>query len=164
MNGAEYELLRIRDDKSKNAKRYLSLTERVQSMLRGRVERNDSNCIFFNENGDGPYRISSLDHQNKRLRKQLQLPEDAVIHSLRHTRLTRLGESGAEEFAIMKMAGYSSVTVSERYTHPSSESVERTFSKLQEFSAGAIKQRPATMADSRPRVLETSVVQVKLIE
>jgi len=45
----------------------------------------------------------------------LQLPNDCVIHSLRHTFLTRFGEAGADAFTIKKVAGHSSVTISERY-------------------------------------------------
>ena len=53
-----------------------------------------------------------------------------MIHSLRHTMLTRLGESGADAFTIMKIAGHSSVTVSQRYVHPSPESLEKAFERL----------------------------------
>src|SRR5437764_14887905 len=56
---------------------------------------------------------------------------DFVIHSLRHTMLTRLGESGVDAFTIMGIAGHSSITVSQRYVHPTPEAVERTFERLQ---------------------------------
>ena len=45
--------------------------------------------------------------------------------------LTRLGESGVDAFTIMKIAGHSSITVSQRYVHPSPEAVERAFERLQ---------------------------------
>ena len=45
--------------------------------------------------------------------------------------LTRLGESGVDAFTIMRIAGHSSVIVSQRYVHPSSEAVERAFERLQ---------------------------------
>jgi len=53
-----------------------------------------------------------------------------VIHSLRHTMLTRLGRSRADAFTIMRIAGHSSVTVSQRYVHPSPESLERAFERM----------------------------------
>jgi site-specific recombinase XerD len=53
-----------------------------------------------------------------------------VLHSLRHTFGTRLGESGADAFAIMRLKGHSTVTVSHRYVHPSPESVELFFERL----------------------------------
>jgi len=56
---------------------------------------------------------------------------DFVLHSLRHTMLTRLGESGVDAITIMRIAGHSSITVSQRYIHPTPEAVERAFERLQ---------------------------------
>ena len=44
--------------------------------------------------------------------------------------LTRLGEAGADAFTIMRIAGHSSVTISQRYVHPSPEAVEKAFERL----------------------------------
>jgi integrase len=159
VNGAKFGLLRVRDGKSENAKRILLLTERVQMMLKARVEANGSLWIFPDRTGEKPYLDTSIEHQHKKLRRQLQLPEEAVVHSFRHTFLTRLGESGVDVFSIMKIAGHSSVKVSEKYVHPSSESVERAFARLQEFNETALKQLPATVpATSVDIGAETSVV------
>jgi integrase/recombinase XerD len=114
-------------------------------MLKGRIEANDSPWIFPDREGKRPYLISSLDHQHKRLRRRLQLPEEAVIHSLRDTVLTRLGESGVDVFTIKKIAGHSSVTVSEKHVHPSSESMERAFVRLREFNEKATRQLSAAI-------------------
>jgi len=54
-----------------------------------------------------------------------------VLHSLRHTVLTRLGEQGTDAFTIKRIADHSSITVSERYVHPSGEAMERAFERLQ---------------------------------
>ena len=64
-------------------------------------------------------------------------PHDFVIHSMRHTCLTRLGEAGADAFTIMKLAGHSSVTVSLRYVHPTPEAVERAFDRLEALNQKA---------------------------
>jgi hypothetical protein len=45
--------------------------------------------------------------------------------------LTRLGLLGVDAFTIMRIAGHSSITISQRYVHPSPESVERAFEKLE---------------------------------
>jgi site-specific recombinase XerD len=73
---------------------------------------------------------SHLDQQHSRVRKLLKFPSDFVLHSLRHTFGTRLGESGADVFTIMKLMGHSSVTVSQRYVHPSPETIELAFERL----------------------------------
>ena len=77
-----------------------------------------------------PYLVTSLDHIHAKLRDDLQLPKDCVIHSLRHTFLTRFGEAGADAFTIKKVAGHSSVTISERYIHPTPEGQERAFERF----------------------------------
>ena len=74
--------------------------------------------------------MDKLDKMHKR-REALKLPKEFVLHSLRHTMLTRLGESGADAFTIMRVAGHSTVVVSQRYVHRSPESVERAFERLQ---------------------------------
>jgi integrase len=58
------------------------------------------------------------------------MPDDFVVHSPRHTMLTRLGIQGVDAFTIMKIAGHSSITILQRYVHRSPESVERAFEKL----------------------------------
>ena len=60
-----------------------------------------------------------------------------ALHSLRHTMLTRLGESGVDAFTIMRIAGHSSIVVSQRYIHPTPEAVERAFERLQLSGANA---------------------------
>jgi hypothetical protein len=43
---------------------------------------------------------------------------------------TRLGESGADAFTIMRLMGHSTVTVSQRYVHPSPEAVELAYERM----------------------------------
>ena len=80
--------------------------------------------------------VWSLDRQHAELRERLkerlhlQDPAEFVVYSFRHTMLTRLGESGADAFTIMKIAGHSDIRVSQRYVHPSPESQERAFERL----------------------------------
>ena len=61
--------------------------------------------------------------------------------------LTRLGEAGADAFTIMRIAGHSSVTISQRYVHPTPESLERAFERLenlntQKFEEGELGEAP----------------------
>ena len=71
-----------------------------------------------------------LGQQQSRVRAALKFPADFVLHSLRHTFGTRLGEAGADAFTIMRLMGHSTVTVSQRYVHPSPEAVELAFGRL----------------------------------
>jgi hypothetical protein len=70
--------------------------------------------------------------------------------------LTRLGESGVDAFTIMRIAGHSSIVVSQRYIHPTPEAVERAFERLQLHGADPeieVKRLPpATVSATLTRV------------
>ena len=96
-------------------------------------------CGVFPGETESAFLATSLNHQHIRVRRLLGLSDDFVIHSLRHTMLTRLGEAGVDAFTIMKIAGHSSITVSQRYVHPSPESLERAFERLEAFNLASGK-------------------------
>lgn len=127
--------IQIRHGKTNNAKRNLSLTARAAELLKARKAAVKSVWVFPGETDEAPILGTSLDHQHDVVRERLGLPKDFVIHSLRHTMLTRLGEAGADAFTIMRIAGHSSVTTSQRYVHPTPEGLERAFERFQELNA-----------------------------
>ena len=51
-------------------------------------------------------------------------------YCLRHTALTRFAESGCDAFTLAKIAGHSSITITQRYCHPQAEAIERAFQKV----------------------------------
>ncbi|MCH6554482.1 MAG: tyrosine-type recombinase/integrase [Acidobacteria bacterium] len=53
-----------------------------------------------------------------------------VLYSLRHTFLTRLGESGCDAWTLARIAGHSSISVSARYVHPSEGAVHDAIERL----------------------------------
>jgi integrase len=44
-----------------------------------------------------------------------------VLYSLRHTFLTRLGQSGCDVWTLARIVGHSSIAISSRYVHPSED-------------------------------------------
>ena len=56
--------------------------------------------------------------------------------------LTRLGKAGADTFTIMRIGGDSSVTVSQRYVHPSPEALERALERLEVLNGKAARVLP----------------------
>jgi len=145
--GARFGYLRVRDGKSKNARRNIPLTDKAASVMRSR-RTGTAALVFANRNGRR-YLVTSINHLHQKARTTLKLPKDFVIHSLRHTMLTRLGESGVDAFTIMRIAGHSSITVSQRYVHPSSEAVERAFERL---------QLSGTSVGTEPKILPPATV------
>jgi integrase len=127
-SGKKFGYLQIREGKTSNAQRAVSLTPRATALLAAREHISD--YVFPSESLKTPYLVSSLSHAHAKVRVKLALPEDFVLHSLRHTALTRLGDAGVGAFEIMRIAGHSTVTVSQRYVHPSSDAMETAFEKF----------------------------------
>jgi integrase len=138
---AKFGYLKVVAGKSKNARRTIPLTDRVALMLRRRMGQTTSPLVFANREGK-PYLVTSINHLHHKVRSSMGLPKDFVIHSLRHTMLTRLGESGVDAFTIMRIAGHSSITVSQRYVHPSQEAMERAFQCLEALRGSTLGQEP----------------------
>jgi Phage integrase family len=68
---------------------------------------------------------------NAEAKKQgLSLIKPFVLYSLRHTFLTRLGQSGCDAWTLARIAGHSSIAISSRYVHPSEDTVLAAFSRL----------------------------------
>jgi len=141
IKGARFGFLRVRKGKSKNARRVLPLTDRASEMLRRRA--GSSTLVFANRQGR-PCLVTSLNHMHRDTcapkvqgKRRPIFSADFVMYSLRHTMLTRLGESGVDAFTIMRIAGHSSIVVSQRYLHPTPETVERALERLQLSGADA---------------------------
>ena len=134
--GCRYGYLTVRKGKSENARRNVSLTARVREMLLNRSLESASTYVFANDQNK-PFWNSSLAKMHTRVRTALGFSGEFVLHSLRHTALTRLGESGCDAFTIKRLAGHSSITVSERYVHPTPEGLERAFERLEAFNTAA---------------------------
>lgn len=150
---AEFGYLHVRDGKSKNAQRNVPFTSRVRAMLVVRARQVHSALVFPNPDGRA-YLVTSLDHQHGTVRDSLRAPKDFVIHSLRHTYGTRLGEARADAFEIMRLMGHSSVTVSQRYVHPTPRALESAVRRLEMLNQNAAvkqtqgepRQVPATVS------------------
>jgi len=114
---------------SKNSKaRNVPLTTRVVEMLRARSLT--SGELVFVRTGGRPLVATWLNERHRALRAKLKLTSDFVPHSFRHTFGTRLGEAGADPFTIMKLMGHSSVVVSQRYVHPTPETLELAVERM----------------------------------
>jgi len=159
VNGAKYGYLHVRNGKSRNARRNVPLTAGARNMLATRKAAAKGPWVFTNEEGTGQLSRSTVSHQHTELRRKLKFPEGFVVHGFRHTMLTRLGASGTDVFTIKKIAGHSSVTVSEKYVHPTPESLERAFERLDDYNARAVKSLP-----EGAKVLQVATVSATVTE
>jgi integrase len=138
-------LIQIVDGKSKAARRVLPMTPRVHKLLGARHEAAaapDEGWIF-------PCLSSTWTFKSKRTAKCEHFNGDAakeqhkkaladsgvkpfVPYTLRHTALTRLGEaSGGDVFVLARIAGHSSITITQRYVHPQADAISRVFQASQ---------------------------------
>lgn len=146
---AKFGYLRIPGGKTRYAERNLSLTKKVSEMLQRRFAECQSGLVFPNHK-DALYDVPYLDHMHQKVREDLKWSGEFVIHSLRHTMLTRLGESGVSAFTIMRIAGHSSITVSQRYVHPSPESLERAFERFETMQISKALEIKESASDGVP--------------
>lgn len=160
VGSAAFGYLRVREGKSKNAKRTVPITARARLMLEERLRTCDceqGTTVFGIERG------TSFDHLHAKVRPLMKKQDasDFVLHSLRHTMLTRFGESGVDSFTIKKTAGHSSVTTSEKYIHPSGETMERAFQKMEKLNLSASSRlKPAAKSASPAKVTPEKLYQM----
>lgn len=141
-HGATLGHIRIRKGKTRNSARFLSITPRVHAMLKTRREFFPKAVFVFQSVRKKDAHVTgwSLDHLHAAARTKFkdrygrEAPAEFVVHSFRHTFGTRLGEAGADAFTIMRIMGHSSVTVSQKYVHPTPESLERAFERLDKLN------------------------------
>jgi integrase len=131
MNGRHGTLL-VTQGKTAAARRVLPMTSRVRTILESRWERAGKPAdgwVWTAPTRSGHIESSSLKKQHQ---KALQLSgvRPFVLYSLRHTFLTRLGESGCDAWTLARIAGHSSIGISARYVHPSENAVLEAISRL----------------------------------
>jgi integrase len=128
--------------KTAAARRVLPMTPRVRHILETRWEAAatpSEGWIWPAPTRSGHVESSSLKKQHARTFKVLadetkknnaRPVRRFVLYSLRHTFLTRLGESGCDAWTLARIAGHSSIAMSTRYVHPSEEAVFTALEKL----------------------------------
>jgi integrase len=93
------------------------------------------------DKGRVPY--STIDSQHARALAALPDVSHFRLYDLRHTFLTRLGEVNTDPYTIQKIAGHSSIIMSQRYVHPTPERVEDALSRLQIYNHAMSDNAPS---------------------
>ena len=120
------------------------MTSRMRRILDQQRRRSHSEFVFVREDGKTPLSESMLSKWMKKAVAEAKLDSALTFHSLRHSFGTRLGESRADAFTIMRIMGHSSVTVSQRYVHPTPQTMENAIIRMEEINrAYAAPKKPA---------------------
>jgi integrase len=123
-NGRHGTLL-VTHGKTKAARRVLPLTARVREVLQKRWEEGEQRqegWVWPASTKSEHVEPSTLKKKHRKAIKNGKV-RPFVLYSLRHTFLTRLGESGCDAWTLARIAGHSSITISARYVHPSEDAV-----------------------------------------
>jgi integrase len=144
-------LVQITRGKSKAARRVLPMLPPVYDALHARwtvqnepaegwIFPSGSACGHFEGSTAKGFHARALKNANDNLDED-ELPELKRFepYVLRHTALTRLGEN-CDAFTLARIAGHSSITITQRYVHPQADAIERAFSKLGGHKTGHSRQ------------------------
>ena len=131
INGRNGTIL-VTHGKTAAARRVLPLTLRARTVLQKRwdaAERPTEGWVWSALTRSEHFEKSTLKKQHKKALR-LSAVRPFVLYSLRHTFLTRLGESGCDAWTLARIAGHSSVAMSARYVHPSEDAVLAALDRL----------------------------------
>src|ERR1700751_1341456 len=118
-------ILLVTHGKTAAAPRVLPMNPRVRAVLESRWERAGKpvgGWVWPAPTRSGHLEGSSIKKQHAKALKGSNV-RPFVLYSLRHTFLTRLGESGCDAWTLARIAGHSSISISSRYVHPSYDAV-----------------------------------------
>jgi integrase len=132
-------LIQITEGKTKAARRMLPMVPAVYSALKARHEatgKPEEGWLFPAKTAEGHMNKDTAKGQHKRAiadanvkakkgaGKQIKHFQPYV---LRHTALTQLAEAGCDVFTLARIAGHSSITITQRYVHPQADAIDRAF-------------------------------------
>jgi len=152
-NGRNGTLL-VTHGKTAAARRVLPMTPRVRQVLEAHWKA--SGCpvegwVWSAPTASDHFEKSTLKKQH---RKALRLSRvrPFVLYSLRHTFLTRLGESGCDAWTLARIAGHSSTAMSARYVHPSEDAVLAAVERLSGHNFGHTTRLALTNARAEENI------------
>jgi integrase len=130
-NGRNGTLL-VTHGKTKAARRMLPMTPRVRHILETRwvgAGMLAEGFVWPAPTRSGRIEPSSI---KKRHTSSVHLSKvrPFVLYSLRHTFLTRLGQSGCDVWTLARIAGHRWIGISARYVHPSEDAVLDAMARL----------------------------------
>jgi integrase len=134
-NGA----LIVTHGKSAAARRHVPMTPRVYDILRVRWEsagKPDSGWVWSAPKAKAGHVVPNSIYEPHLRAVADSKVRPFALYDLRHTFLTRLGESGCDAWTLARIAGHSSVVVSQHYVHASDNAVIDAIGRLRTGRGG----------------------------
>jgi integrase len=138
-------VIQITSGKTASARRTLPMIAAVRQVFQSRFEEQNhpaEGWIFPAGTKSGHVDQGSFKKQHRRALKISEVTPFEP-YCLRHTALTRLAESGCDVFTLARIAGHASISITQRYVHSQSDSVERAFTKRENSRALLSEAKPS---------------------
>jgi integrase len=161
----------ITHGKTAAARRVLPMTPRVRAVLEARWDKADNpdeGWVFTAPTKSGHVEKSTTKKHHKQVFKTLKEEAEKndekpirpfVLYDLRHTFLTRLGESGCDVWTLARIAGHSNIKQSSRYVHPSSDAVLDAMERMGGHRSGGHKIGHNAKNANRPTRTQRQLTQ-----
>jgi integrase len=130
-------LIQVTEGKTKAARRMLPMVPAVYTALKAKWEatgKPEEGWLFPSSAHEGHLNKDTAKDQHKRAIERVNAkgkPNEQIKYFqpyiLRHTALTQLAEAGCDVFTLARIAGHSSITITQRYVHPQADAIERAF-------------------------------------
>jgi integrase len=131
-SSGKHGMLLVTSGKTAAARRFLPLSPRVRALLEGRWNdrgKPSEGWIWPGNTQSGHIEPFTIKKQHQKALERGGV-RPFVLYTLRHTFLTRLGESGCDAWTLARIAGHSSIEMSKRYVHPSGDAVLSALSRM----------------------------------
>ena len=157
MNG-QHGTLAVTHGKSSAARRVLPMTPRVRVVLENRwvaARKPDSGYVWPRETSTGYIQDEMVRRAHLKVVATAKV-RHFVLHSLRHTFLTRLGEAGVDAWTLARIAGHSSIKMSMGYVHASNANMVEAISRLGGHNSG--HSSPRELSEEHEELAVASVL------
>jgi integrase len=124
-------LICILEGKSKAARRMLPMMPEIYRTLKARHESQGfplEGWVFPSGSKSGHLQQGTAKKQHAKALKDSGV-QAFEPYCLRHTALTNLGHT-CDGFTLARIAGHSSISITQRYIHPQADAIERAFAKM----------------------------------
>ena len=79
-------------------------------------------------------------------------PREVTRHTLRHTAITHLVQSGVDLPTVQRISGHKTLAMVARYSHQSGEHISAAMGLLEERVTQKLRRQEKTLADNAPRL------------
>jgi len=120
-------------------RRVVPLSSSALAILDEIAPGNTSEWVFLNSrNGQ---RLMSLEKCWFRIKRVAQLPDDVVLHTMRHMGASMALASGADLATVRDLLGHADISTTEKYLHASSKSLQGGAAGIEDYMEKALARK-----------------------